>query len=232
MKSPVTIGLVGDYNPDVPAHRAIPHALARAADELGLGIGFQWVPSEEISSVARIADFDGLWGIPASPYRNMDGMLLAIRHARENGVPYLGTCGGCQHAILEYAKNALGWTDADHAETAPGAARAVIAPLACALVDATGTVDLVAGSRVATIYGDDQATEGYRCSFGVNKAFRNELLRGPLRLAATDADNGEVRAVELDGHPFFVATLFQPERAALRGESVPLVTAFAKACAG
>ncbi|MEJ2631257.1 MAG: CTP synthase [Acidihalobacter sp.] len=231
MQPPITIGLVGDYNPDVPAHRAIPHALARASDELGLGIGFQWVPSEEISSVARIADFDGLWGIPASPYRNMDGVLLAIRHARESGIPYLGTCGGCQHAIIEYARNVLGWIDANHAETSPEAARAVIAPLACALVDATGTVDLVPGSRLATIYAGAQATEGYRCSFGVNEAFRDELLRGPLRLAATDADDGEVRAVELDKHPFFVATLFQPERAALRGESAPLINAFAAACA-
>ncbi|AOU97285.1 hypothetical protein BI364_04080 [Acidihalobacter yilgarnensis] len=231
MNTTVNIGLIGDYNPNVAAHRAIPYALAQASDKLGLGIGFEWVPTEEISAAERIAGFDGLWCVPASPYRNMDGALLAIRHARENGTPYLGTCGGCQHAILEYARNVLGWADADHAETAPDAARVVIAPLACALIEATGTVDLTPGSRLAAIYGDLRATAEYRCSFGLSEVFRKELLRGPLRLTATDADNGEVRAVELDDHPFFVATLFQPERVALRGESAPLVSAFASACA-
>lgn len=231
MNTTVNIALIGDYNPNVAAHRAIPYALAQASDKLGLDIGFEWVPTEEISAAERIADFDGLWCVPASPYRNMDGALLAIRHARENGTPYLGTCGGCQHAILEYARNVLGWADADHAEIAPDAARVVIAPLACALIEATGTVDLIPGSRLAAIYGTLRATEEYRCSFGLNEVFRKELLRGPLRLTATDADNGEVRAVELDDHPFFVATLFQPERIALRGESSPLVSAFASACA-
>ncbi|APZ44339.1 CTP synthase [Acidihalobacter ferrooxydans] len=230
MHHPITIGLIGDYSPEVVAHRAIPHALAQAAEALRFGIGFEWLPTTEIDSTRRLSKFDGLWCVPASPYRNTHGALMAIRHARENAILYLGTCGGCQHAILEYARNVLGWIDADHAETTPDAGRAVIAPLACALLDASGTVDLVPGSRLAAIYGQESATEQYRCSFGINEAFRAKLTQGPLRLAATDAENGEVRAVELDGHPFFIATLFQPERAALRDEPAPLIKAFAAAC--
>jgi len=230
MRTNVTVGLVGDYSDTVPAHRAIPLALHRAADVLQIAVGFEWVPTEEITSISRIARFDGLWCVPGSPYRSMDGALRAIRHARESAVPFLGTCGGFQHAVVEYARNGLGWDDADHAETAPDATRAVIAPLACPLVEATFSVRLFPGTRIASAYGANEATESYRCRYGLNPEFQAALVAGPLRAAADD-ETGEVRAVELDGHPFFVAALFQPERAALKGESAPLVTAFAGACA-
>ena len=88
----------------------------------------------------------------------------------------------------------------------------------------------VPGSRIAAAYGATEATEGYRCRYGLNAEFRSALLAGPLRATAED-EAGEVRAVELDGHPFFVATLFQPERASLAGKSVPLVVALVRACA-
>jgi CTP synthase (UTP-ammonia lyase) len=227
----VTVGLIGDYSASVTAHRAIPVALQLAADALRIDLGFEWIPTEEITSIARVARFDGLWCVPASPYRSMDGALLAIRHARESGVPFLGTCGGFQHAIVEYARNVLGWADAEHAETAPGAGRAVVSELACALVEATGVVRFFSGSRIASAYGATEATEGYRCRYGLNPAFQAALVAGPLRAAASD-ETGEIRAVELDGHPFFVATLFQPERAALTGQSAPLVVSFVSACGG
>jgi CTP synthase (UTP-ammonia lyase) len=229
MRNTVTIGLIGDFNEAVLAHQAIPVALQRAAVLSDIEVEFEWVPTMEIVSVARISRFDGLWCVPASPYQNMNGALLAIRHAREGAIPFLGTCGGFQHAIVEYARNVLGWADADHAETAPDSCRAVIAPLECSLVEATGIVLLVPGSRIAAAYGVATTTEGYHCRFGLNPKFKAELVAGPLRVAAED-ERGDIRAVELDGHPFFVATLFQPERAALKGQAAPLVGAFVSAC--
>ena len=229
-KSLVSIGLIGDHDPTVPAHQAIPLALQRAADLSGIEVGFEWAPTDEITSVARVSRFNGLWCVPGSPYRSMEGALLAIRHARENAVPFLGTCGGFQHAVVEYARNVLGWADAEHAETAPSAARAVITPLACALVEATAPVRLFSGTRIASAYGVGETIEEYRCRYGLNPEFRAALLAGPLRAAADD-QTGEVRAVESEGHPFFVGTLFQPERAALKGEAVPLVVSFVRACA-
>jgi CTP synthase (UTP-ammonia lyase) len=107
----------------------------------------------------------------------------------------------------------------------------VIAPLACALVEVTGTVRFFPNSRLAKAYGIGEAVEGYRCQCGLNPAFQAMLVSGPLRAVADDA-TGEVRGVELDAHPFFVATLFQPERAALKGQLPPLVAAFVQACAG
>lgn len=227
----VRIGLVGDYQATVPAHQAIPLALRLSAQAAGLTVDFEWIPTEEISSAARVSRYDGLWCTPASPYLSMPGALTAIRHARENAIPFLGTCGGFQHAIVEYARHALGRQDAEHAEIAVDAPRAVITPLSCALVEVTGRVTILPGSRLATAYGTTEATEGYHCRYGLNPRFQEELVAGPLRAVAHD-EQDEVRAVELDGHPFFVATLFQPERAALKGTIPPLVAAFVRACAG
>ena len=224
MNSESRIGLVGDYDAAVPAHQAIPRALALAATAADVSINYEWVPTEEITSPARLAGFDALWCVPASPYRNTEGALRAIRFARENRRPFLGTCGGFQHAVIEYARNVLGWADAEHAETAPGAARLVIAPLSCALVEATGPVRFASGSRVAAAYGCLESVEGYRCRYGLNPDLRAALFRSSLRVSAEDTA-GDVRAVELADHPFFVATLFQPERAALTGKLPPLVAA-------
>lgn len=222
------IGLVGDYDAGVTAHQAIPLALALAASALGAPLESRWLPTETIDGDAALAPFDALWCVPASPYRSMAGALRAIRFARERPLPFLGTCGGFQHAVVEYARNVLGWADAEHAETAPDAARPVIAPLACSLVEITNKVRLLPGSRIAAAYGATEATEGYHCRYGLNEAFRETLVSGALRVTAED-EAGDIRALELEGHPFFVATLFQPERAALTGRLPPLVAAFSRA---
>ncbi len=230
MRSEVVIGLVGDRSASVPAHEAIPLALQHAAHALDIRIGHRWIPTDDPAAVASVTELDGIWCVPGGPYRNMDGALRAIRYARESGTPFLGTCAGFQHAVIEYARNVLLWSDAEHAESSPDAARAVISPLSCGLLESEGTVRLFPGTRIASAYGADEATEEYLCRYGVNPEFISALVAGPLRAAAADA-TGDLRAVELDAHPFFVATLFQPERAAFKGRCAPLVVAFARACA-
>lgn len=230
MPRPLHVALVGDHDPAVTAHQAIPRALALAAGVLGVDVELHWLPTDAIDAGDPLAGADAVWCVPASPYRSTDGALRAIRAARETGRPFLGTCGGFQHAILEYARAVLGWSDAEHGETAPDASRQVIAPLACALVEATDAVRFTPGSRLADAYGALESREGYRCRYGLNPAFERELTAGPLRATASDP-TGEVRAVELDGHPFFVATLFQPERAALTGTVPPLAVALLRAAA-
>ena len=126
MKAGYRVALVGDYNPAVIAHQAIPEALRLSTSD-GKSIEGIWIHTSSIRNAATdLRGFHGIWCVPASPYANMDGALGAIRFARESGVPFLGTCGGFQHAVVEYARNVLGWADADHAETAPQAARAVV----------------------------------------------------------------------------------------------------------
>ncbi|WET09479.1 CTP synthase [Pseudomonas sp. D3] len=223
------LALIGDYNPDVIAHQAIPVALQQAAAALGLTVHLQWLETDTLSATSELQGFDGFWCVPASPYRDTDGALHAIRFAREQRRPFLGTCGGFQHAVLEYARNVLGWADAEHGELVPNAQRAVIAPLSCALVEASDTVRLVAYTRIADAYGTLDIHEGYRCRYGINPDFASALLEGALIPSGHDSA-GDLRAVELLDHPFFVATLFQPERAARQGVTPPLAIALLKAC--
>lgn len=227
---PLRIALIGDFDPQITAHQAIPLALELAARHIERDVQWQWLATESIAADSEFSHFDGLWCVPGSPYRSTDGALRAIAFARARQRPFLGTCGGFQHAVLEYARNVLGWADAEHGETAPEAARAVISPLTCALVEAIDQIQLVEGSLIAKAYASKQISEGYRCRYGVNPAFIDALLSHDLRVSGQDA-GGEPRAIELNGHPFFVATLFQPERAALRGLLPPLVAAFVEACA-
>ena len=227
---PARIALVGDHNPAVVAHQAIPLALALAAETATPPFEWEWVHTSTLVGdvAARIDAFDGVWCIPASPYAHAGGALAAIRVARERGMPFLGTCGGFQHALLEYAEAVWRVQGPAHAELDPAAADPVIAPLTCGLVEQTGAVRFEAGSRLRAIYGSDDTIEGYHCNYGLNPAYASRLASGPLRVAARDLA-GDVRAVELDSHPFFIATLYQPERSGLAGQYHPLIAAFVDA---
>ena len=154
--------------------------------------------------------------------------LSAIRFARQAGRAFLGTCGRFQHALLEYAEAVWGVSNPAHAELNPDAADPVIAALACRLLEQSGEIRFEPGSRLAAIYGVPAAVEGYHCRYGLSSRYRDRLASGPLLVSGRDTD-GDIRAVELQGHPFFIATLFQPERSALSGQRHPLVTAFTDA---
>ncbi len=221
---PLQIALIGDFDASITAHRAIQAALPLAGRALGLSVEARCLSTDHIDAAALAQPFDAIWCMPGSPYKSLEGALAAIRHAREQRIPFLGTCAGFQHALLEYARNVLGWADAEHGENFPEAARAIISPLSCSMVEVRGGLELVPGTLIAQAYEELNIEEGYHCNYGLNPAFAEALLSGPLRTCATDAA-GDVRAVQLEGHPFFVATLFQPERAALEGRVPPLLIA-------
>jgi CTP synthase (UTP-ammonia lyase) len=230
MKTDVRIALIGDYDARVKAHMAIPKALMLTGDSIGCAVESEWIATRELAGDAaqRLSAFHGIWCVPGSPYQSMDGALAAIRFAREQKRPFLGTCGGSQHALIEYARNALGLMEADHAESNPAASMPLIAPLACALREARGAIKLTAGSRVREIYGREETIEGYNCSFGFNPKYGAIFQEGRMCVTGVD-ENDEVRVVELVEHPFFIATLFQPERSAFNGETHPLIRAFVEA---
>ena len=230
MKDTVRIGLIGDFNPDVIAHVAIPRALTLAARKLECLVETEWLPTPllEKDTAKRLAAFDGLWIVPASPYESMEGALLAIRFARERAVPFLGTCGGFQHALIEYARNVLNLAEADSAETKPEATLPLIAPLSCSLVEATDTIVLQPGSRIADLYGKSEISEKYHCSFGLNPRYTTLFDASGLRITGFDK-SGEARVFDLDGHPFYMGTLFQPERSAFNDVAHPLIVAYMQA---
>lgn len=228
--SAIRIALIGDYAPQVTAHQAIPVALGLVAEHLNRNVQLEWLPTEQIHANTPLNHFDGFWCVPASPYKSEAGALRAIRFAREQQRPFLGTCGGFQHAVLEFSRNVLGWADAEHGETSPESERAVLTPLTCSLVEAVDSIHLVPGSLIAKAYETSRIREGYRCRFGVNPLFEQQLLNDRLQAVGHDS-SGDLRAIELKDQRFFVATLFQPERAALKGQMPPLVRAFVEACA-
>jgi CTP synthase (UTP-ammonia lyase) len=193
-----------------------------------LGARHHWLPTSEPSSVALAARLDGLWCVPGSPYHDMEAALEMIRFARERGVTFLGTCGGFQHALIEYARNVAGLSGAEHAESSPDAELLVIEPLACSLVGAEGEILPLPATMLAGIYGEGEHRERYHCSYGLSRGFRHLLEGGPLRACAVDQE-GELRAVEMEAGPFWLATLFQPELSSPPGRPHPVIAAFVAA---
>lgn len=230
MKAAIRVGLIGDWDDSVTAHRAIPQALALVGGEVGVAVAPVWLATTDIDRVFErdVMTCDALWCIPASPYADTAAALRAIQFARTSRTPFLGTCGGFQHAVLEYARDVWQMADAAHAELDPGAANAVIAPLECAMVEKEGGVRFAQGSRVAAAYGADHAVEGYHCRYGISPRVAPRFVGGAFHATGWDY-SGDVRVLELDGHPFFVATLFQPERAALAGRVPAIVRALVQA---
>jgi CTP synthase (UTP-ammonia lyase) len=225
------IAVIGDYSGEVTAHRAIPGALELARSGSGADVAWEWVATRSLTDAAStLAGFSAAWLVPATPYENMQGALDAARWAREAGRPILGTCGGFQHMIIEFARNAAGIAAADTSETNPDGKELVVTRLSCSLVEQTGGVRFSPGSLLARAYGRAGATEGYRCNYGFNAGYRASLETAGLRFTARD-EAGEVRGAELASHPFYAGVLYQPERSSLRDEVHPLLAAFVKAAA-
>ncbi|MEV7013700.1 hypothetical protein [Streptosporangium sp. NPDC051022] len=221
------IALVGDRSPSVQAHARIPAFLRALRGRDGLTLDAYWIPTTETDG---LEEFDGVWMLPGSPYRSEAGAVNAARAAREHGVPFLGTCAGFQHTLLEYARNVLGLSVA-HAENDPGAADFLLLPLACSLAGHEETVRLVPGSLAEKTVGAARSVERYFCHFGLNPDYLPALEAGGLRFTGHD-ESGTVRILELPGHPFFLATLFQPELAGDGSRAHPIITAFASAAVG
>ncbi|MGR4882529.1 hypothetical protein ACIPUC_24430 [Streptomyces sp. LARHCF249] len=225
------IALVGDRSPHVKSHTRIPHLLDALAHRDGLVLDAYWIPTGEAEAEAAagtLARFDAVWVLPGSPYASEAGALAAVRVAREEGIPFLGTCGGFQHALLEYARTVCGLPDAAHAENDPEAADLLIAPLACSLVGHEGLVRAEPGSLAESALGAERSMERYHCNYGPSARHLPALTAHGLRLSGHDED-GQVRIAELPGHPFFLATLFQPE---LQGDGTrphPILRALASA---
>lgn len=230
MKTPLAI--IADFDSGSRSHAATNDAITHSADALGLAVEPRWIGTAELArpdGLKELAECRGFWIGPGSPYQSMEGALSAIRMARERGIPLLGTCGGFQHIILEYARNVLGFTDAEHEESAPQASRLFISRLACSLAGRTMTITLEPGSMLARIYGRSNVQEQYLCNFGVNPGFEDTLRSGALKVVGSDAE-GVARAVELPGHPFFVGTLFLPQHRSTPSGPHLLVSAFIGAC--
>ena len=226
----VKIGIIGDYQPNLRYHMATEEALIHAASALSITVTPSWLSTQSLENkivTEKLNVFHGLWCAPGD-YKSMNGALQAIQYAREQGKPFIGTCGGFQHALLEYARNELGINDAQHEETSPGAPILLITKLAFSLVGERRVIKMVPGSLSHKIYAGEEASEQFVCNYGLNPQFRNQFEDSRLRITGVD-ENNDVRVVELNDHPFFIATLFQPQISSRPSKPHPLIVAYLKA---
>jgi CTP synthase (UTP-ammonia lyase) len=223
---PRRIALVGDFSDQILAHRAINACLVLFNQGRPTPLEPLWVSTLKIipGEIGILADAQGIWCVPGSPYRNAEGALWAIQYARTRSIPFLGTCGGYQHALIEFARNELQLKSAEHAEENPSAPLPLIHRMRCGLVEKSQTV-VVTEKDFIGLYGAQSQTEGFHCSYGLNPQYEQIFDGTPMRIVAR-AENGEARAFWLKDHPFFIGTAFQPERRALDDSLHPLVAAF------
>ncbi len=220
------IALIGEYTPSFEPHRLTTAALEHAATRLGIAPQAEWISTQEIDE-NLLSSYHGVWIAPGSPYKNMEKTLSLIKRARESGVPCFGTCGGFQHMVIEYARNALGCTDAQHAEYDPYSSDLIISKLACSLFGREMELRLTPGSVTAQIYGATSVIEKYYCNFGINPEKIAFLQGGGLKAVAADAE-GEVRVMELPSHPFYIGTLYVPQAQSRPDRPHPLILEFLK----
>ena len=220
----IRIALIGDFDAVVTAHQAIPLALQCNSEAIGRCVEHAWIATDAVEA-ADLKQFDGIWCVPASPYRDFNGAIAAINTARVHDIAFLGTCGGYQHAVLEYARNVLGFAFADNTEINPAAVMPLISELTCRLVEESDAIQLYSPSKLFSIYQAKHIVEKYHCSFGVNPQYLPLFEDADLKFTGLD-NLGEPRAFELLGHRFFIGTAYQPERSALIGETHPLIEAF------
>jgi CTP synthase (UTP-ammonia lyase) len=215
------IFLLGDRDSSSPTHRELDAAI----ELLPGGVTARWVGTDSPDAV-RTSQADAVWVVPGSPYRNDAAVYSAISSARTSGQPFLGTCGGFQYAVVEFARNVAGIADADHAETTPNGNNLVIGRLACSLIAQERNVTAISGTRMHALCGDAPFVGFHWCNYGLAAAYADRLVERGLVIAAR-ADDAGVEAVELPNHPFFLATLFQPQIGSIAGKPLhPVIEAF------
>jgi CTP synthase (UTP-ammonia lyase) len=241
----VRIGILGDFNPEFPSHHATNHALQHAASKVELKVESEWIPTPSLTAPGAekiLERFDGFLASPGSPYKSFDGMLNGIEFARRRDWPFLGTCGGFQYALIEFARNVLGIADADSAENNSGSKNIVIYPVACAVTGRKGgapklsgkvpEIRLRPGSYLQSFYGKDKeiVTEEFFCHFEINPEYEWCAMEAGFPVVARGAQ-GEIRALESPTHRFFIATLFQPQLSSTEKHPHPVILAFIQAAA-
>ncbi|MDP2469433.1 MAG: CTP synthase [Candidatus Palauibacterales bacterium] len=236
----VRVAVVGKYTALVDSYKSIQEALIHGGIANDAGLRIDWLSSEAIDAkgAESLSSYDAVLIPGGFGQRGVEGMVDTVRYLREQGVPFLGICLGLQCAIIEFARNVCGLERADSAEFEPETPHPVISLLDSQLQVTMkgGTMrlgaypaELVAGSRVREIYGEDEISERHRHRYEVNNAYRDALAAGGLGFSGLSPGGGLVEIIELPDHPFFVATQFHPELKSRPTRAHPLFAAFVAA---
>jgi CTP synthase len=239
-KAEVTIGIVGKYVEYEDSYKSLKEALVHGALAHNLKLNVNWIEAEGLEAGERaceeqLGDYDGLLVPGGFGKRGIEGMLHAIRYAREKKVPYFGICLGMQTACIEFARNVCGLSDANSSEFDPATPHRVIYKLRelTGVEELGGTMRLGAwtckiepGTLAHPIYGQDEISERHRHRYEFNREYEETLTAAGLRISGSTPDGTYVEMIELPDHPHFIGCQFHPEFKSKPLEPHPLFRAF------
>ena len=246
----VTIAMVGKYMELLDAYKSLIEALSHAGIQNRTKVNLRYIDSEDIETkgVGILEGVDAILVPGGFGLRGVEGKIRTVQHARENKIPYLGICLGMQVAVIEYARNVVGWKDANSSEFDLHSGHPVVG-LITEWADATGEVEtrskdsdlggtmrlgaqecqLQAGSNVYACYGKDVVVERHRHRYEVNNKLLPNLLAAGLKVTGRSGDGALVEVVEAPDHPWFVACQFHPEFTSTPRDGHPLFSGFVSA---
>ena len=239
-KAEVTIGIVGKYVEYEDSYKSLKEALVHGALAHNLKLNLNWIEAEGLETGGatyedQLKDYDGILVPGGFGKRGIEGMLIAIRYARENKVPFFGICLGMQTACVEFARNVCGLADANSSEFDPATPHRVIYKLRelRGVEELGGTMRLGAwtckiepGTLAHRIYGQLEISERHRHRYEFNREYESTLTAGGLRISGSTPDGTYVEMIELPDHPHFIGCQFHPEFKSKPLEPHPLFKTF------
>src|SRR5690606_4242267 len=243
----VTIAMVGKYMELLDAYKSLIEALSHAGIQSRTKVNVRYIDSETIeeNGTGQLEDVDAILVPGGFGLRGVEGKIAAVRYARENKIPYLGICLGMQVAVIEFARNVLGWDDANSTEFDKTSKHPVVG-LITEWQTATGEMQtrdessdlggtmrlgaqecaLEAGSKARECYGADVIVERHRHRYEVNNNLLAELEKSGLKVSGRSTDRALLEMVEVEDHPCFVACQFHPEFTSTPRDGHPLFSGF------
>ena len=239
------IAIVGKYVKLSDSYISVVEAINHAGANLSVDIEIKWILSDDLDNAVELqnifSDVDGIIVPGGFGDRGIEGKINAIKHARENKVPYLGLCLGMQCAVIEFARNVCGLTGANSTEFAPDTLHPVIdlMPEQENVTQKGGTMRLgkypcvlLPGSKSASVYSQEAVSERHRHRYELNNFYRERLNLGGMLFSGLSPDNNLVELIELKNHPYFVASQFHPEFKSRPERPHPLFLGFMKTILG
>ncbi|HZJ94849.1 MAG TPA: CTP synthase [Thiopseudomonas sp.] len=246
----VTIAMVGKYMELLDAYKSLIEAMGHAGIETRTKVNLRYIDSEDIENqgTGLLEDVDAILVPGGFGLRGVEGKILAAQYARENKIPYLGVCLGMQVAVIEFARNVLGWSDANSTEFDKNSQYPVVG-LISEWQDADGSIEqrsedtdiggtmrlgaqechLTPGSLVHSSYGKDSIIERHRHRYEVNNQLLPQLIEAGLQVSGRSEDGALVEVIEVADHPWFVASQFHPEFTSTPRGGHPLFKSFVEA---
>lgn len=240
-KATVNIGLVGKYVELQDSYKSILEAFVHAGAINQAKVNVVSIHSEYLTkenTVDKLKNLDGILVAPGFGSRGIEGKIETVRFARENNIPFMGICLGMQMAVIEYARNVLGYANANSTEMNDSTPYPVITVMEEQkdIIDKGGTMrlggwdcELKEGTKIFDIYGKSLINERHRHRFEFNNYYVNEFEKSGLVLSGINPETKLVEAIEIEDHPFFVAVQYHPEYKSTVANPHPLFVNFIKA---